>query len=862
VSEAEPFDKTELDANTAIVQDYLDVEGGEITVNSDEKETAKPPYQETSARVFDLEHTVLKISFDWQKQFAYGKVTLKLKPFFYPKQFLKLNAQGMLLHRVAQIEGKDTLALEYTYDKEIITLDLKRPYQKNESILIYVDYTARPNELEKEGSDAIRSAKGLYFINPLGTEDKPRQIWTQGETQSTSVWLPTIDAPNEKMTHDFFITVDDSQQTFSNGLLVKQTKFNGKRTDHWVMEKAHAPYLCAMVIGNFAVFEDSWNKIPLKYIVEKKYAESAKTIFKNTPTMLSFYSKLLDYPYPWAKYDQAVVSDFVSGAMENTTLTIHGDMLKLDSRELLDNTYEDVIAHELIHHWFGNLVTTESWSNLPLNESFATYGEYLWKEHQYGLDEADYHLNSDLEKYLNEASYDRKSLVRFHYEKRDDMFDAHSYQKGACVLHLLRKTVGDEAFFKSLQLYLKRFAYKTAEVHDLRLCFEEITGLDMNPFFNQWFYNDGHIELAVNYVYKDLEVYEENKTPMQATLFDITVTQKQVNAGMPLFTMPIKVELNFGDSTYSKEILISKENETFNFFSPLKPDFIRFDADDRVLGKIFEEKNPARWLAQLRFGKTYKARNQALIELQKADKDILLQAFEIGVNDKFWAMRAASLGLLKSFDESMTKSVSQTCTNLALNDPKSAVREAALEALSTLAEESSLLVAQKALNDSSYGVVSSAMALVFKIDSEKGIAIAKPYLKHKNDQLKYSALSIISQSETGNYLSYFSEELKQATGFTKYYLIPMLSRYLMNTNDKTIMADGLDLLNGFEPESDQDMMIVYLITQMNGRIKERLETEKSLVEERLNKTNDDAQKLVLKKELEQINYALKRVLDF
>ena len=336
----------------------------------------KHPYRPSKKRENDLLHTKLKISFDWEKQYAHGQAELLFTPYFYPQSSLELNARGFDIHsiKLKTING-DVKNVDYSYDSLIIDINLDREYKKGEKYFILIDYTAKPNELKEGGSNAITSDKGLYFINPLGKEtNKPTQIWTQGETQASSCWFPTIDAPNEKMTQELYITVDTSYTTLSNGLLIYSVENeDGTKTDYWRQEKPHAPYLTMMAIGKYATVQDRWNDIEVNYLVEPEYEKYAKNIFGNTPEMLEYFSSLLNYTYPWDKYSQVVVRDYVSGAMENTSATIMMEGLQVDDRQLIDQHWDAIIAHELFHHWFGDLVTCESWSNLPLNESFANY---------------------------------------------------------------------------------------------------------------------------------------------------------------------------------------------------------------------------------------------------------------------------------------------------------------------------------------------------------------------------------------------------------------------------------------------------------------------------------------------------------
>ncbi|MFT6198546.1 MAG: aminopeptidase N, partial [Vicingaceae bacterium] len=445
------------------------------TVNV-EADSPREMYRASEKKITDLLHTKLEVSFDWDSAFLFGRANLTLSPYFYPSDSLVLDAKGFEIKEVALLDkiGKKS-PLKYVYDKEFLKIDLGKTYTRLDTYRIFIDYTAMPNKLNAGGSSAITSDKGLYFINNDGKiADKPKQIWTQGETESSSCWFPTIDSPNEKTTQEIYITVDSNYTTLSNGELMFQSENeDGTRTDYWKQNLPHAPYLFMMAIGEFAVAKDKWRGKPVHYFVEKKYADVAKDIYPNTVEMLEFFSNRLGYEYPWDKYHQVVVRDYVSGAMENTGAVIFGDFIQGNRRFLIDNSGEDIVAHEMFHHWFGDLVTCESWSNLPLNESFATYGEYLWNEHKYGKNQADLHIDNDLKVYLGSSRINKETLIRFNYDNHMEMFDAHSYQKGGRVLHMLRNYVGDDAFFESLKVYLTDNEFQTVEIHNLRLAFEK-----------------------------------------------------------------------------------------------------------------------------------------------------------------------------------------------------------------------------------------------------------------------------------------------------------------------------------------------------------------------------------------------------
>jgi aminopeptidase N len=436
----------------------------------------RPVYRAAETILTDLIHTKLEVNFDWSKSRMNGIATITAKPHFYASDSVILDAKGMDILSVKLGEKN----LNYTYINDMLGIQLDKKYTRHERYTMTIAYVAKPDERETAGSAAITSDKGLYFINPTGEDpNKMPQIWTQGETESSSVWFPTIDSPNAKTTQEIFITVEDKYATLSNGKLISSKKnTNGTRTDHWKQELPHAPYLFMMGIGEFKVVEDSYTrpngtKMAVNYYVEKEWEPYAKAIFGETPEMIRFFSKLLGYEYPWDKYHQIVVRDYVSGAMENTGAVIFGDYAYKTDRELLDENDQSTIAHELFHHWFGDLVTCESWSNLPLNESFANYSQYLWDEHRFGIDEADYQAEIEADGYYQSAQMSGyHDLIWYDYMDKEQMFDGHSYNKGGRILHMLRNYLGDEAFFEGMKHYLQSNQFKPAEFHQLRLSFE------------------------------------------------------------------------------------------------------------------------------------------------------------------------------------------------------------------------------------------------------------------------------------------------------------------------------------------------------------------------------------------------------
>lgn len=539
------------------------------------------PFQPAVSKDFRLIHTRLNLIPLWDSAQLKGTAMLRLSPWFYPTDSLILDAKGFEIHSV-RLLGKNSDSLNFRYEDQLkLRIALNRFFTRHDTLEIEIKYTAKPDEIAFIGSQAIMGDKGLYFINPTGKDpDRPRQFWTQGETEASSCWFPTLDAPNQKSTQEIYLTVPDSFVSLSNGKKISSVKNpDGTRTDYWKQDIPHAPYLFMIAAGKFSVVKDLWNNIPVEYFTEPEFEKYARMIFGNTPEMLSFFSQKFGFTYPWDKYAQIVVRDFVSGAMENTSAVVHFGGLQHDSISHNDADYEDIISHELAHHWFGDIVTAESWSQIALNESFATYGEYLWQEHKYGKDAAEQHLENDLNVYLAESRVKKKSLVRYHYHSQDEVFDSHSYQKGAVVLHYLRKQCGDEAFFAALSHYLKKHQYRSAEIHDLRLSFEEVTGRDYKIFFDQWFLRPGHPVLEVSYEWDEIS----GETQMNIS-----------QSGEAGRSDPWELELNIGlyekDNLILHPVKIYTADTVFRFKSDKKPKALVFDHDLIIPGIILENR--------------------------------------------------------------------------------------------------------------------------------------------------------------------------------------------------------------------------------------------------------------------------------
>lgn len=748
-------------------------------------------YQASPTKSFDLLHTRLYISFDWRMRQVPAKAELSLKPWFYPADSLVLDARFMEIKSVALRASGAPQTLPYNYNGQQLSIRLPKTYTRIDTLHLAIEYIAKPEEVISEAGNAIAGANGLYFINPDSSEkSKPTQIWTQGETEYNSCWFPTIDKPNERMTQELFITVDNRYKTLSNGeLILSEFNADGTRTDYWRMDLPHAPYLTMMAIGDYTVVRDSWTNasgktIPVDYFVEHEYAPYAKAVFGNTPEMLSFYSKILDYDYPWPKYSQVVVRDYVSGAMENTSATIHGEFLNLTDRELLDGDYESIIAHELFHHWFGDLVTCESWANLPLNESFATYGEYLWIEHKYGRDYADEHLYESRSGYFDEAYYKREDLIRFNYTDAEEMFDGHSYNKGGAILHMLRNITGDEAFFAALNLYLRDNAYQDVEIHQLRLAFEEITGQDYNWFFNQWFLDNGHPVLDISWQYS-----EEEKQ-----LF-LTLRQIQDLSDEPVFRLPFRLDVKAGDEVRQYEFTMEKHEQVFAISCEEEPLLVDFDPERVLLCEIsnpFPQPSMAETLYEN--SPSFIGRLNAVEYASMAVDDLAMHRILINaLRDTHPTIRYYSLASLDPI-VSQYPEIELLLNRILDSETESLVKAEAIRLLSQhFPDANYALRYQQLLGDRSYSVVAAAISALYSSNQVQALEAAKT-LEEENNQAIVTAIARIYQHQRGDiYNRYFLSKLDNLRGPALFSFIGSYGDYL-RTQQSEILAQGIDAI--------------------------------------------------------------------
>ncbi len=716
-------------------------------------------YRGERRKINDLVHTDLKLKLHVKEHTAEGEVELTLKPHFYPTDSLTLDAKAMQIYAV-KVNDRE---VKYTYNGKKLKIRLPKTYTRNESYKVYVRYLAQPDSVKAPKGSAITDNRGLYFINTDGQSgDYPAQVWTQGEPESNSAWVPTLDTPNQKTTFRLQLTYPGGWVSLSNGKkTASRENADGTRTDTWELMQKFPPYLMFFFTGPFEVVKDTYKGKPVDYYVEKKYKNVARKIFGKTPEMIRYFSRITGVEYPWNKYDQVVTRKFVSGAMENVTAVNHSEMAYQKESELVDgNHWEDVIAHELFHHWFGDLVTAESWAQIAMNESFATYGEALWEEHDEGKDKADYVLDKNRDMYLISPVFATKPLVRHYYSNPDEVFDMVSYQKGSLILHMLRKTVGDEAFFAGLNKYLTSLKYKTGEAEQLRLAMEEVSGMDLTPFFRQWFYRPGHPYLKVQYHFDD--------TKKEGTVEIIQQTDS-------LWNVPVKIDIYEGDQYSSHTLQVKDSVNTLHFSYTRKPDFINVNADHVLLAVIDDPRPEETYYFQFKHAKNYIDRKMGL---NKAGANVhKREAFEVivlALDDPFYVIREKAIELLDVKSPFFNNKIEKKLYRIAQKDPKTLVRAAAIKKLGETGKKKYVKMFEKALHSTSAAVKKAALIALLKSDREK----AKKIL---------SALNETEKKELGIQLLGFYTDVKMEKE------MPFVARHLTDNLMEIFRGEGREI---------------------------------------------------------------------
>jgi aminopeptidase N len=546
---------------------------------------------------YDLQHSKIALRFDVDQKKVIGDVTHTVSPLRNDLDKIWFDSVGLQIHSVKL--NKSDAKFQVTDTKLIV--DLPKPSKIGEKLEIEIKYDGKPT-------------KGLYFILPdKSYPNQTKQIWSQGESEDTRYYLPTYDYPNDRLTTETILTVPAEWLTVSNGKLISVTDASeGMKTWIWRESLPSSTYLFTVVAGEFGEVKDSWRGMPVDYYAPKDRVDRLSANYGRTPLMIESFSKRLGVDYPWEKYDQVMVDDFVAGGMENSSATTN-TASSLRNTKLVPEyprDEDDLISHELGHQWFGDLVTTKDWANIWLNEGFATFMETMWTEVHYGKDAADYERWRNARNWFADSDLYEKPIVRHDFDDSSE-FDQNAYDKGGWVLYMLRRRLGEPAFYAGLKHYLEVNRGKNVVTADLIKAMEEATHTDLQQFFDQWIYGAGAPRFEVS------SSYDAQKKQIALT---IKQTQK-VEDHVGLFRVPVDVEVTNATGPKLYPIVISKAEETFTFPSDSAPLMVLFDKGTQVLKSVEFKKETKDLIYQLKNAGEVADRADAAVDLGKVKED-------------------------------------------------------------------------------------------------------------------------------------------------------------------------------------------------------------------------------------------------
>lgn len=700
---------------------------------------AEEELKTAASRPVDILHIRLDLDVQLKKKTVEGSATIDFAA-IQPTQVLSLNAVGHEVSKVTLLgAGAESKPLSFENSGKTIDIHLGQTLARGDKLQVRINYKVRNPEA------------GLYFFQPTKAEpDVPLTVWSQGEPIANRHWFPCLDNPNERQTTELLARVDAGFEVLSNGTLVGKRQLNDGRVQfHWKQAKPHVAYLVTLVVGEFEVGRTEWRGRPVTYYVHKSRAADMERTFRNTLKMLDFFSERFGIEYPWEKYAQVVVEQFMWGGMENTSATTLYPATMHDERALIDHTPDWLIAHELGHQWWGDLVTCKDWSHLWLNEGFATYCEVLWSEHYLGRDERDYSLLAKSRSARSGSALTRPVVDRT-YPDPSTMFDSRAYPKGGWILHMLRSRLGDDDFFRGIQRYGTVYAYQTVETDDLRQTFEKLYGVSLERFFHDWTQRPGHPTVLVksSYSAKDKQMKIEVKQTQKAEPFHI----------------PLHIELAMPDGENPVVLDRFMTGREFTVYLPAgkRPTQIRVDPKLTLLADIKEDKARDWWQAQLT-ASTVVERVRAIEHLVAGKTDANREAIaKVLKTDPFWGVRveaAKAIGKLAG-------NISRDALLAGLTQPDAKVRKACVDGLGSFKGNDQVIAVLQAKNkkgDESYNVEAATVTALVKVLKETPVEMLQAALEKPShrEAIRLAALRGLAKSDDPKILNQLVEWAQQ-----------------------------------------------------------------------------------------------------
>jgi aminopeptidase N len=658
---------------------------------------ADEPY--ARSRDYDLQHSKISLHFDLDQKKVLGEVTHSLSILRDGSTKIAFDSVGLTIHSVTL--NKTAAKFETSADKLIIPLPAAA--KAGDKFDVAIRYEGKP-------------AKGIYFILPdMDYPDRPKQIWTQGESEDTRYYLPTYDYPNDRLTTETILTVPASWITVSNGKLVSVSDAGkGLKTWYWKESVPSSTYLITIVAGEFDEVKDTWRGIPVTYYAPKGRGDRLSLNYGRTPAMMELFSKKFGVDYAWEKYAQVMVDDFVAGGMENSSATTNTSTSLVHPKlapEYLTGE-DDLISHELGHQWFGDLVTTKDWGDIWLNEGFATFLEAVWTEAHFGKDQADYERWNNAREWLESSNLWNKPIVRHDFDDSSE-FDGNAYTKGGWVLYMLRHQIGEAAFYRGIRHYLEVNRGRNVVTSDLAKAIEEATHTNVDRFFSQWLYGAGAPKFELSFIYDD----EKHQVML-------TVKQTQMIEGrVGLFRVPVEVEITTASGPKLYNVTVSKDKQTFPLPAESAPLMVLFDKGGHVLKFAEFHKEKKEWLYQLKNAVDLADRADAVVALGKIknDEEVVAALGETLRNDKAWGVRAIAADTLGRLDSA---SASKLLLAALDSNDKPWVRSRAVSALGNFKDDAAVAAKLNSIakQDDSYRARAAALQALGSLKAPNALA--------------------------------------------------------------------------------------------------------------------------------------------
>jgi aminopeptidase N len=670
-----------------------------------------PPVQWPRSHDYDVQHYRIEVGFDWTAKSVSGTTTITLRPLKNDLKEIEVDAGQMNISAVKLAAGA---ALKYRYDDgEHLFIALDKPYPADADLRIVIDYTATPQ-------------KGLTFITPTPDDpSRPNQIWSQGESQDNHYWFPCYDYPNDKATTELIAHVEEGYQVISNGALVGSQPDPEKKTRawHWKMDKPFSSYLVSIIVGKFAEVKDVVKGVPVVSYVYADEVENARLSFGKLAQMVAFFSERIGVDFPYPKYAQTTVRDF-GGGMENITATTLTDTSVHDKRAQLDVSSDGLIAHELAHSWFGDLLTCRDWGELWLNESFATFMEAAWTEHDLGKADYLYEMYNNQQAALRAwAQGNRRPIVAKRYVNPDALFDAYPYPRGGATINMIRFVLGEELFWRAINHYVKKHPYQNVETQNLVIAIEEATGQNLQWFFDEWLYKMGQPEFEIT------SSYDEAAKTVKLT---VKQTQKADEArpwfqSPEFFRLPVDVAITTASGEHVHRAWIDAKEKEFTFKLDSKPLIVNFDRGNIWIKQVKFERPEEELAYQLLHDADVMGRVRAAVELKSHNTPSAINALSsAATKDVFWAVRVEATRALAE----LKNDAARPALIEAVKDKDSRVRREAIRGLGQYKDAKLADLFTRLINsDPSYCAVAEAARALGESGSPKAYEVLTALLR-------------------------------------------------------------------------------------------------------------------------------------